>query len=596
MKYRIHENDYSINFASILNNKCTIMNFIKKRIIYITGGLIILITSLGFVYINDKDFKIAKNLDIFFSLFRELNQYYVDDTDPEKLINASIDGMLKSLDPYTTFIPESEMDDFKFMTTGEYGGIGALIRKAGDRTIISEPYKGFPADKAGLKAGDTIMSVNGKSTLDMEVGDVSELLKGTPNTNLKIRIKRLGEPALQEKTLTREKITIRNVPYYGMLNQNTGYIRLSNFTKDAGDEVRDALKELKKKNAGSVVLDLRGNPGGLLIEAVNVANVFIGRNHEIVSTKGKVKLFDNIYETEENAVDTIIPLVVLVNRGSASASEIVAGAVQDLDRGVILGQRTFGKGLVQTTRPLSYNTQLKVTTAKYYIPSGRCIQAVDYSHRNEDGSVGYIPDSLISEFHTRNGRKVYDGGGITPDVNVKNHIPGKITISLYSKNLIFDYATVYAYKFPLVPPIDSFRFGDDDYIGFLDFISNKDFDYTTNSDDKLDELIEVAKEEKYYNRAQPEFEALKEKLAHDKDKDLLTFKDEIEELITEEIADRYYYQEGRIQVSLRNDEEIQKAIEILNNREKYLSILNVITNDVKELARNQEDLIFKSYH
>ena len=550
------------------------IHFIRKKTIIILGGLIFLFSALGFVYINDRDFKIAKNLDIFFSLFRELNLYYVDDTDPEKLINSSIEGMLNSLDPYTSFIPESEMDNFNFMTTGEYGGIGALIRKAGKRTIISEVYENFPAYKSALRAGDTIMSVDGKSTLNLPVGDVSEMLKGTPGTTLKIEIKRPVDPLVIEKVLSREKITIKNVPYYGLLDDHVGYIRLSNFTKDAGKEVRDALIDLKKKGISSLVLDLRSNPGGLLIESVNVSNVFIGKNHEIVSTKGKVKQWDNTYETHDNAIDTLVPIVVLVNRGSASASEIVAGALQDFDRAVILGQRTFGKGLVQTTRPLSYNTQLKVTTAKYYIPSGRCIQAVDYSHRNEDGSVGYIPDSLISEFHTRNGRKVYDGGGIAPDVKVEDHIPGNITISLYTKNYIFDYATIYAVENPDIQSINSFEYTDDDFKHFLEFISDKDFDYVSNSAEKLDELIKVTKEEDYYDLAKSEFEVLHEKLVHDKNKDLQKYKDEIKQLIAEEIASRYYYQEGRIQVSLRDDPELEKAIEVLNNHEKYMSILN----------------------
>jgi carboxyl-terminal processing protease len=561
------------------------LHFTRRKIIFILVGVIFLFSALGFVYINERDFKIAKNLDIFFSLFRELNLYYVDDTDPEKLINSSIDGMLKSLDPYTSFIPESEMDDFNFMTTGEYGGIGALIRKADKRTIISEVYEDFPACKSGLKAGDTIMTVDGKSTSGLAVGDVSEMLKGTPGTTLKIEIRRPGDPAVFERILTREKITIKNVPYYGMLHDGVGYIRLSNFTRDAGKEVRDALIGLKKKGLSSLILDLRSNPGGLLIESVNVSNVFIGKNHEIVSTKGRVKQWDNTYETTDNAVDTLIPLVVLVNRGSASASEIVAGAFQDLDRAVILGQRTFGKGLVQTTRPLSYNAQLKVTTAKYYIPSGRCIQAVDYSHRNADGSVGYIPDSLISEFSTRNGRKVYDGGGITPDVIVEDTVPGNITISLFTKNYIFDYATIYAIENPDIQPINSFTFQDSSYNHFLEFISDKDFDYVSNSSEKLAELIKVAKQEDYYNQAVTEFENLKIKLAHDKNKDLKRYKNEIMQLIAEEIASRYYYQEGRIQVSLRNDKQLEKAIEILNHYDKYISILDTPQQNHKTLVK-----------
>ncbi len=561
------------------------LHFVRKKALYILGGLLFLFFVFGFVHINDRDFEIARNLDIFFSLFRELNYYYVDDTDPEKLINSSIEGMLNSLDPYTSFIPESEMDDFNFMTTGEYGGIGALIRKAGKRTIISEVYKDFPAYKNELKAGDTIMSVDGTSTLNLAVSDVSEMLKGMPGTTLKVEIKRPGNPLVKEIVLTREKITIKNVPYYGLLQNDIGYIRISNFTKDAGKEVRNAVINLKKQGSGSLILDLRSNPGGLLVESVNVSNVFVGKNHEIVSTRGKVKQWDNTYVTEHNAIDTIIPLVVLVNRGSASASEIVAGALQDMDRAVILGQRTFGKGLVQTTRPLSYNAQLKVTTAKYYIPSGRCIQAVDYSHRNEDGSVGYIPDSLISEFRTSNGRKVYDGGGITPDVKVEDRIPGNITVSLFTKYYIFDYATLYTIEHQIIQPINSFEYTDKDFSHFLEFISDKDFDYATKSSEKLDDLIKVARQEDYFEVAETEFEALKEKLAHDKHKDLQKYKDEIKQLIAEEIASRYYYQEGRIRISLRDDPQLEKAVEILQDYDKYLSILNVKSVDNNELVK-----------
>lgn len=549
--------------------------FSNKRWIITISVFVVVSFSAGFVALDDKDFKIAKNLDIFYTLFRELNLYYVDDTDPEKLINAGIEGMLESLDPYTSFIPESQMDDFKFITTGEYGGIGAIIRKAGKYAMVAEPYKGFPADKAGLMAGDTIISIDGTSTAGKDVGDVSELLKGTPNTTITVKIKRYGSNEVMEKKIVREKISINNVPYFGMLDQKTGYIRLTNFTKDAGQEVKGALTALKKKGAGSVILDLRGNPGGLLIEAVNVSNIFVDKGQEVVSTKGKVKQWDSEYKTSEDAVDSKIPLVVLTDRGSASASEIVAGAIQDLDRGIIIGQKTFGKGLVQTTRPLSYNTQLKVTTAKYYIPSGRCIQALDYTHRNEDGSVGYIPDSLISEFKTKNGRKVFDGGGIAPDILVENEQFSRIATSLYTKNLIFDFATIYVAGHDSIGPVETFRITDADFNSFIVFLKNKDFDYTTRSDDQLNELIKVATQEKYYDIAKSEFDALKEKLAHDKNKDLQTFKEEIIDLVTEEIASRYYYQEGRARSGLMKDDYILKAIEVLNNKEQYSSILNI---------------------
>ncbi len=554
-----------------------------KKIKIITIITLLLVSSFSFIAFTDKEFKIAKNLDIFFTLFRELNLFYVDDTDPEELIEAGIKGMLKSLDPYTTYIPESEIENFNFMTTGQYGGIGALIRKGGDYTIISEPYMDFPAYKAGLKAGDTIVSIDGISTSGEKINDVSEMLKGTPNTSVKLEIKRYGEDGIIEKTLVREKITIKNVTYYGKVDDNIGYIRLSNFTNNAGKEAKEALTELIKQDIESIILDLRGNPGGLLIESVNVANLFVNKEQEIVSTHGKVKQWDNIYKTTQAPVDTLIPVVILVNRGSASASEIVAGSMQDLDRALIMGEKTFGKGLVQTTRPLSYNTQLKITTAKYYIPSGRCIQAVDYAQRNEDGSVGYIPDSLINEFTTKNGRIVYDGGGITPDIEVKSESLSNITVSLLTKNLIFDYATIFVAENEPIQQIDEFEFTENDYQKFLKFLENKSIDYTTQSYKTLEDLIKTATKEKYFEGAEEEFEALKKKLAHDKNKDLQTFKNEIIRLLTEEIISRNDYQEGRIKASLKYDVQFDKALDILKNKEQYFNILKETVKETAEL-------------
>lgn len=547
------------------------IKFKKVRIFLILA--LVVVVSFGFVALKDKEFEIIKNLDIFYSLFNELNRFYVDETKPDKLIETAIDGMLSSLDPYTTYIPEKDMADFNFMTTGEYGGIGALIRRGGDYALVAEPYENFPAHLDGLRAGDTLISINGISTKGKEISAVSELLKGTPNTSLVVQIKRIGTKGILEKTLTRKKITIPNVPYYGFVADRIGYIRLTNFTKDAGLEAREALIKLKETGANSVILDLRGNPGGLLIESVNVANLFVGKNQEIVSTRGKVKQWDNTYITTADPIDTSIPLVVLVNRGSASASEIVAGALQDLDRAVIVGQRTYGKGLVQTTRPLSYNSQLKVTTAKYYIPSGRCIQAVDYSHRNEDGSVGFIPDSLIREFSTKNGRKVFDGGGISPDIALDPIQLSNIAVNLYTKNLIFDYATVFATTHEPFANVAGLKPSATEYNVFLNFLNGKTYDYSTESDDKLDELIKVAKQEKYYTGAQGEFEALKKKLAHDHVKDLQNFSVEIKSLLYEEIASRYFFQKGRILASLDDDPELNKAIEVLKNPQMFTSVL-----------------------
>jgi len=495
--------------------------------------------------------------------------------------------MLSSLDPYTTYIPESEMDDFNFQTTGEYGGIGALIRKSGDYAIIADPYKNFPAANGGLKAGDKLLEIDGKQIKGMEISKVSELLKGEPNTQLTILYERPGTKGSSKVTLTRQQIVIPNVPYYGMANEHTGYIRLSNFTTGASAEVKNALTDLKKNpEMTGLILDLRGNPGGLLIEAVRISNLFVDKGELIVSTKGKVKQWDSDYYTTQYPVDKETPLVILVNRGSASAAEIVTGALQDLDRAVIVGQRTFGKGLVQTTRKLSYNAQLKVTTAKYYIPSGRCIQALDYSHRNEDGSVGVIPDSLITAFKTKNGRTVYDGGGILPDYTVIPDLYSDISINLYAKNLIFDYATLYANSHASIPPADEFSLSDEDYKNFEDFVLERGFEYESTSERDLDKLIKTAKSDKYYDNASKEFEALKEKLSHNVSRDLETFKKDILSLLDQEIAGRYFYDSGRILSQLRDDVQLEKAKSILNNPGDVDITLHK-EGDVGVLAKNQ---------
>jgi carboxyl-terminal processing protease len=537
-------------------------------------ALLFVVLSVGLFSFNTADFSIAKNLDIFVTLFREVNTLYVDGTDPEKLIESSIEGMLESLDPYTTYIPEKDMDDFKFMTTGKYGGIGALIRKAGKYTIISEPYEGFPAQKSGLRAGDTVLSINGVSTHGKSISQVSELLKGAPNTPIELEINRLGSDSIIKKSFDREQVSIPNVPYYGLIDDGVGYIILGNFMKNAGKDVKNAYNDLIRQGATSVILDLRGNPGGLLNEAVNVANIWVPKNREIVSTKGKSEQWYKSYVTNNAPVDTTMPVVVLVSRGSASASEIVAGSLQDLDRAVIIGQKTFGKGLVQTTRPLSYNSHLKITTAKYYIPSGRCIQALDYTHRNEDGSVGYIPDSLITEFKTRNGRSVYDGGGIDPDIKIQQDAPGNITLALYAQNHLFDFATLYAADNNSIQSAATFEIDDNLYSDFIGFIKEKEFEYSTKSSDELKELIKIARLEGYYDKSEAEFKALEDLLKGDIEKDLETFSEEIRDLLRDEIVSRYFYQKGRIIAGIGDDPEITKAIDILKNEETMSSILN----------------------
>lgn len=549
-----------------------------KKIFTKTKALILVaavaISSVFIFSFKDDSFEIVKNLDVYYTVFKELNLYYVDELKPGDLIKKSIDEMLRSLDPYTTYIPESEIEDYRFMTTGQYGGVGALIRNTTDYVVITDPYEGYPAAKAGLKAGDIILEIDGKSTKGKSSSDISELLKGQPNTEVKLYIQRPYTEEKFEKVIMREEIKIKSVSYSGMLNDSVGYIRLTSFTDQAGKEVKDALIELKeKKNAKSIVFDLRGNPGGLLMEAVSIVNIFIEQGHDIVSTKGKMKQWDKTYKAMSPPVDKEIPMVVLVNSGSASASEIVSGAIQDLDRGIIIGQRTFGKGLVQTTRDLTYNSKLKVTTAKYYIPSGRCIQALDYTHRNSDGSVGKVPDSLVTEFKTKIGRKVYDGGGVAPDIKSEPERLSKITESLLMKNHIFDYATKYASQHKSIAPPKEFKITDEEYKDFLSFLTGKNFDYETKSEETWKQLKEIAQNEKYFEISQKEFEALHQKLAHDKDKDLKAFKVEIKELLEDEIIGRYYFLNGRVEASFLHDETVKKAIEILRDKKQYDSIL-----------------------
>jgi carboxyl-terminal processing protease len=533
------------------------------------------ITSYSFV---DNYFEVSKNLDIFSSLYREVNMYYVDSVDPGKIMKKGIDEMLSSLDPYTNYIPESNIEDYRFMTTGQYGGIGAVIRPKGDYVIVSDPYEGFPADKAGLRAGDVILEIDGKTTKNKKTDEISRALKGSPKTEVKLLVKREGEEQPFEKILMREEIKVKPVPYYGMLDNQIGYIKLNSFTENCAKDVAAALKELKlKNNLAGLVLDLRGNPGGLLHEAVNTSNIFVPRGQEIVSTKGRFKDSDRPYKAINEAVDTEIPLAVLVNSGSASASEIVSGALQDLDRAIVIGQRTFGKGLVQTTRPLSYNSQLKITTSKYYIPSGRCIQALDYTNRNEDGSVGKIPDSLVSEFKTKAGRKVYDGGGIKPDYTTTLKKMNPICNSLVSKSIIFDYASRYRTKHASIPSGD-FVLSDADWNDFLNYISDKEYDYITKSEKSLEDFKKNAEEELYLATLKTDIETLQSKLKHNKQEDIEKNKTDIVTLLETEIASRYGYQQGRIKESLTHDMEVKKAIEMLNDKITYTGILSGAIN------------------
>lgn len=523
---------------------------------------------------NNNYFEIAKNLDIFSSLYKEVNTYYVDDVEPGQFMRKGIDAMLESLDPYTNYISEDEIEGYRFQTTGKYGGIGASIRKAGDYVVVAEPYENYPANKAGLKAGDMITEIDGRSIKGKDTDDVSKILKGQPGTEVKLTVKRYGKDNTEVVTFKREEVKVKSVPYSGMLRDGIAYVRLTQFTDQCGREVEDALRNLKASNdIKGVVLDLRGNPGGLLNEAVNVSNIFVDKGQLVVTTKGRIEEWDKSFSTLNQPFDTQIPVAVLVNSGSASASEIVSGSLQDLDRGVIIGQKTFGKGLVQTTRPLSYGTQLKVTTAHYYTPSGRCIQALDYAHRNEDGSVGKIPDSLKKTFKTKAGRTVSDGGGVEPDVALEQHKYAPIIVSLAEKNLIFDYANLYAAKHASIPDVATFSLTDADYAEFTKWLADKEYDYTTKTEEQLKTFEKTAENEEYYDALKSDLASLRTKMAHDKDRDLTKHKDEIMKLLSEEITSRYYYQTGRVQMSLKNDKEVDKAIAVLTNPTEYKKLL-----------------------
>ena len=553
-------------------NKFKFLNFWRSLIIVFT------ISSFSILFIafdDSDDFELAKNLDIYHTLIRDLRMVYVDEIDIAELVKTSIDEMLKSLDPYTVYYPESKIEDFRFMTTGQYGGIGALIRNSKEGVVIEEIYQNYPAHKAGIIPGDVIKKVGDKLITNKNDDDISILLKGVPNSDIKITVFRPIENKEYIKIVKREKIIVKNVPYSTLIEQDIAYIKLNGFTQTAYDEVKAALLDLKSKGANKLILDLRSNPGGLLNEAVKIVSLFVDKQTLVVSTKGKVKSWNSDLYTRREPVDIDIPIVILVNSNSASASEIVSGALQDLDRAIVIGQRTYGKGLVQTSRDLSYNTKLKVTTAKYYIPSGRCIQALDYTHRNKDGSVGYIPDSLITEFKTKNGRSVFDGGGIIADIKVENKKLCSVGIYLLSNYIIFDYVTKYKFENKTIADISKFSMNDADYNDFIQYVEKRNIEYKTESDIALSKFVKTLKEDNYYEKVSDEVKNLQNKLKHNVSEDLLYFKDNIKIYLAAEIINRYYYQNGTIEYMLLNSDEKQKAIEILNNKNKYNTILNV---------------------
>ena len=544
----------------------------KKSFKLIILAFALVVTSIVSVGFTDNYFEIAKNLDIFTTLYKELNTFYVDETDPGKLMKEGIDEMLKSLDPYTTYIPESEIEDFRFQTTGQYGGIGAMITKRKDFVYVSEPYKDFPAQKAGLMAGDKILEINGKTAKGKTTAEVVKVLKGQPNTSLTLLIERKNLAKPFEVTFDREEVSIKSVPYSAYIEDGIGYVKLISFTRNCSNDVKDAIKELKAEGElKGLILDLRSNPGGLLNESIDIVNLFVEKGEGIVSTKGKIKSWEKSYIANKNPLDADVPLVVLINSSSASASEIVSGAIQDLDRGVVIGQRSYGKGLVQQTRKLSYNSQFKLTVAKYYIPSGRCIQALDYSNRNEDGSVGKVPDSLMTAFQTKNGREVFDGGGINPDIITDVGKVSNIVISLFREYLFFDYATDFRFEHDSIS--ENFVFSDDEYKHFEHYLSDKEYTYKTKTEDALEKVKKKAIDENYFEALSEGYENLLAQLEANKGDDLYTNKEDVIKIMSGEISSRYFYKEGRIRSALNFDPELKKAIEVLQNIEEYNGIL-----------------------
>jgi len=551
------------------------MQTVKKRLKFTVAIALVGILAFSFTPPADRYFEIAKNLDIFATLFKEVNAHYVDEVNPNRLVKTGIDAMLESLDPYTNYIPEDQIEDFRTMNTGQYGGIGAVTREFGDRTVVTMIMEGFAAQKGGLKVGDEILKIDQVDLAKVSRQEAGDLMKGQVGDPVTLTVKRIGRDEPFTLEFKREKIKMNNVPYFGMVDQNYAYIRLSEFTPEAGKNVRNAFIKLKENNPKGLILDLRDNPGGLLMEAVNVCNIFLPKGKPVVSTKGKIPDQNATYGTLDNPVDLEIPVVVLINRGSASASEIVAGTLQDYDRAVIVGERSFGKGLVQVPRPLSYNAQVKITTAKYYTPTGRCIQVLDYTHRRDDGSVTSIPDSLKTAFRTTNGRTVHDGGGIEPDIAVTHEEIHPVTQTLYSMGYIFDYATEYAFNLKTEPDPKTFSLSSEEYQQFVNWMKNKDYRYHSRLDQQLAALSDEAKRERYYNELKSQIEQISSRITENKKNELMLYKDQIKMLLEEDIVSRFHLERGGIQVGLKNDQDIKKSTEILSNVAQYRKTLNM---------------------
>jgi carboxyl-terminal processing protease len=543
------------------------MKFIKSRLAKCLTVAVILLTGAAFTVNHGNYFEIAKNIEIFTNLYKEINTYYVDEVDPAKLMRIGLDAMMESLDPYTNYISESDIEGYRYITEGKYNGIGADIRLIDDLPTIVAPYSDAPAMKAGLKAGDQIIAIDGKDAKGKTTDEVSAVLKGYPGTEVELTVKRPGESKPLKINLVRDEVSVPNVPYSGMVSPEVGYIALTTFTREAGSHVGKALQDLKveQPNLKGVILDLRGNGGGLLAEAVDVSNVFIQKNELVVTTKGKVKEWDRSFKTLNMPVDENVPLVILIDKNSASASEIVSGVIQDLDRGVLIGQRSYGKGLVQNTRDVGYNAKVKLTTAKYYVPSGRCIQSVEY----HEGEPADIPDAKRTPFKTRNGRTVLDGGGIKPDILLDPDANSNIIKTLDEKNIIFNFVTQWCLKNPSPVEPESFRFTAWDE--FMQFLSRENFHFDTESEKLLKELSEKSKEDGYITDA--DIAALQTKVIEAKKADLNKHKELITDLLEKEIVSRFHYEKGRIKVGLRNDLEIKEAVKLFDDKARYEAIL-----------------------
>ena len=541
------------------------------------GITLLFLVSLLFVGTSTSPdyFEVSKNLDIFNAVYRELNASYVDGTKPGQLMKTGIDAMLGSLDPYTVYYTENDIEDYRFMTTGEYGGIGATVQDINGKITIAEPYEGFAAYKAGLRAGDIIVGVNGNNVEGKKTDDISTLLKGAAGTAVSLKVIKAGQKEPTVYNLNREEIKTKSVPYAGILpNGETGYIKLISFTENCSGAVKEALVDLKSKGAKNLILDLRGNLGGILNEAVNIVNFFIDKGQEVVFTKGKLSDWDHPYLAVNNPIDTQIPLVVLVDEQSASASEIVSGALQDLDRAVIVGKRTYGKGLVQQTKPLVYNAQIKVTVAKYYIPSGRCVQALDYSNKDSDGRVEKVPDSLITAFKTKGGRIVYDGAGVMPDVKTPEEKFEDVLLSLISKNHIFNYATQYYLAHKELLPVKDFSLTEAEYAEFVTYLKDKDYTYKSREEQELEEFKKGVEENGDFKEIKAEYETLLNRITVNKKEDLNRHKALIKKYLEEEIVARYYFQKGRVEYSLKNDRDLKEAVSIVSNRDQVNAILS----------------------